>query len=825
MGIQETGQISIMKFSITAIFVAALVGASPSSAEPLSYNRDIRPILSDNCFTCHGPDKKARKGGLRLDVEEVAKAALKSGATPIVVGDHTKSTLYQRITTTDTDDHMPPSESGKTLSPAQIETLTRWLDEGAVYEPHWAYITPRRPELPAVQDRDWLNTPVDNFILSVLEVNEITPSVEADKITLLRRVYLDLTGLPPTPDEVAAFVDDVSDDAYEKVVDHLLASPHFGERWARHWLDAARYADSNGYSIDSPRSIWAYRDYVINAFNQDLPFDQFVIEQMAGDLLPDATLDQKVATGFHRNTMINEEGGVDTEEFRIEAVADRVETVGTVFLGLTMGCSRCHDHKYDPLMQAEYFNLFAYLNNDNETTIPVPNTEEAEKIDAANEKLEEEKDALKAYLTQQDVAALTAWEEGLSLQELRKLDAPQREALLVVADQRNDDQKKLATEAFQKIDKTAQRHIGRIDKYTRTVNSAPTSLILARKSEPRETHLLLQGDYTRPGDVVFPGVPRFIHNPEHEGSTRLDLAQWLVDKENPLLARVTVNRFWQRLFGIGIVETENDFGLQGTLPSNPELIDWLAVEFMDNGWHIKPLLKTIVLSATYKQASVVRDDLQTKDPLNTLLARQNRVRLDAEVIRDATLIAADKLDPTIGGPSVYPPQPEGVTKLGQRNVAWNVSKGGDRYRRGIYTAFLRSTPYYALTVFDAPNAQFTCTRRVRSNTPLQALTLLNDEAFFELAQALTQRMYSDDDRTPEARIEDAFRFCLSRTPTRSEQDILMALFNDQRASFATASTEEVTAVYEGEGDAAIDGAAWTMVARALLNLDEFVTRE
>ena len=805
--------------------LAVLVLCSPVWAEPLGFNRDIRPILSDKCFTCHGPDKKARKGGLRLDVEEDAKAALSGDGYAIVPGDHSSSTVYHRITTSDPDDRMPPSEGGKPLSPEDIATLKQWIDEGAAYEPHWAFITPERPALPEVKQQDWVQSPVDNFVLSTLEQSGIAPSPAADQATLLRRVHLDLVGLPPTPDEMDAFLSDDSPEAYEKAVDRLLASPHFGERWGRHWLDAARYADSNGYSIDSPRNIWGYRDYVINAFNADKSFDQFIIEQMAGDQLPDATQEQIVATGFHRNTMINEEGGIDKEEFRVEAVANRVETVGVILLGLTTSCSRCHDHKYDPLMQAEYFNLFAYLNNDDEVNHPIPNAEQAEEIEEARAALRKEEKALRDYMKAQDEDAMAAWEADLSLQDLRKLEAPQREALLVEMEKRDAAQKKLVTDSFKKIDRDARRHVTRIERHRRTINNAPTTMVLRKRKEDRETVMLVQGDYTRPGDPIGPGVPQFLHKPEYEGSTRLDLARWLVDTENPLLARVTVNRFWQRFFGMGIVETENDFGSQGTLPSHPELLDWLAVEFMDSGWRVKPLLKTIVLSATYRQASASRGDLAEIDPRNALLARQNRVRLDAEIIRDAALVAADKLDTTLGGPSVFPPQPEGVTRLGQVNRKWNVSKDGNRYRRGIYTALWRSTPFYALSVFDAPDAQFSCTRRVRSNTPLQALTLLNDESFVELAQALTARMLAEDGQSPEARIEEAFRFCMSRTPSVEERAILLELYESQLAAFEAAPAEAVTAVYGGEAVEGATGAAWTMVARALLNLDEFVTRE
>lgn len=791
---------------MAAVSVIHASMAQAETAAPISFNRDVRPVLSDKCFTCHGPDAAARKAGLRLDVEEFAKAALRSGDTAIVPGDRERSTLYQRIITTDLDDRMPPSSTGHILTDAEQEVLGRWIDEGAAYEQHWAFVAPARSDPPPVSQAAWPKNAIDHFVLSRLEQDGISPSPEASRATLLRRVHLDLTGLPPTPEEQARFSEDDSPFAYEKVVDKLMASPRFGERWGRHWLDAARYADSNGYSIDSARSIWPYRDYVINAINDDMPFDQFVVEQMAGDLLPNATREQRVATGFHRNTMYNEEGGVDLEEFRVEAVMDRVNTVGTVFLGLTMACARCHDHKYDPVSQKEYFSLYAFLNNDDEPTLPLPTPEQEEAITAAQAEAEVVRKEFDAYLANA-AAEQRKLEDRLTLRKLRDLTELERIALLKPEAERDDAEKKTALEVFKRLDKRAMEYSTKLKQLAAVSEGVNSTLVLAARPEPRKTHLLIQGSYGSNGDVVTPGYLAALHTPAQAGATRLDLAQWLVDALNPLLARVTVNRFWQHLFGKGLVETENDFGLQGALPTHPQLLDWLAVEFVESGWRVKPLLRQIVLSSTYRQSSIPRHDLRDIDPNNMLLARQNRLRLDAEIIRDAALVAANVLDERIGGPSVFPPQPEGVTSLGQTSRPWKASDGADRFRRGMYTAFQRATPYYALTVFDAPSAQEACTRRVRSNTPLQALTMLNDPSFVELAQKLGERFAGMTDVSDTDRIENAFVVCLGREPSPNEAHLLTELYERQKSV-----QPDITA-------------AWTMVARTMLNLDEFVTRD
>jgi hypothetical protein len=614
-------------------------------------------------------------------------------------------------------------------------------------------------------------------------------------------------------------------------VDRLLASPHYGERWGRHWLDQARYDDSNGYSIDSPRSMWPYRDWVINAFNNDMPFDQFTVEQLAGDLLPHPTTDQLIATGFHRNTQINEEGGIDLEQFRVDSVIDRFNTTGSVFLGLTIGCCQCHDHKFDPLLQREYYEMFAFFNSVDEPKLELPTPEETKKraevqakIDAVEERLKE--------LDSVTPEKLTAWEGALSLEGKAHLPEKVRTVIAIAPNGRDAKQQQLVLDAYRNADQTkhvaaalaagplaAPVHLRMLDarrdlekqiaELKRNLPVIPTTLIVSERTTPRETHVHIMGDFLRKGALVTPGVPGVMPPlPAKDKYSRLDLARWIVDPKNPLTARVTVNRIWQEHFGLGLVETDNDFGTQGSAPSHPELLDWLASEFMARGWRMKAMHKLIVCSATYRQSSKARPDLATLDPRNRWLARQNRLRLDAEIVRDTALTASGLLTPTVGGPSVYPPQPPGVYAFTQVPRDWKASEGPDRYRRGMYTFIWRSAPHPALTVFDAPDGGLTCTRRNRSDTPLQALTLLNDQAFFECAQALAGRMMKEGGTGDEYRLDYGFRLCTSRLPNRHERDVLQRLLAKERENSADAETT-----------------AWTAVGRVLLNLDETITRE
>jgi hypothetical protein len=751
----------------------------------VSFNREIRPILSEQCFSCHGFDAKHRKADLRLDTREGALAD-NDGVRAIIPGDPAKSELWKRLLSSDPEEVMPPPEAHKPkLTAKQKETLRRWIEEGAPYEPHWAFTAPQRPAL-----KEKGPAAIDALIDQGLKEAGLTASAEASPEKLLRRLSLDLTGLPPTPAELDAFLQARAKDpqaAYVAAIDRLLASPAYGERWGRWWLDQARYADSNGYSIDAPRSIWKYRDWVVSSLNADLPFDRFTVEQLAGDLLTDAGESQRIATGFHRNTPLNQEGGIDVEQFRIDSVIDRVGTTGTVWLGLTVGCAQCHDHKFDPITQKEFYRMFAFFNTQEEPTMKVsdPSRDEARLAAAAREA----ERALGAFLELR-APDLRQWEAVLTKTTTAKLSGQVKAALRKPAAKRSVTDRALlfgagpgATDKeFKALQKKAKDAADLRD-------GGPTTLVLKELAKPRKTHLLTAGDFTRPAEEVAPGVLATLHafQPDQGSVDRLDLAHWIVAKDNPLTARVIANRVWQAYFGRGLVETENDFGSQGTSPSHPELLDWLAVEFVEGGWSLKALHRTIVLTRAYRRDSANRADLIEQDPDNRLLARQTRLRLDAELVRDSALVASGLLSRKVGGPPVYPPIPDGVMSLGQVKRVWNTSKGEDRTRRGLYTFTYRVTPPPAFAVFDAPDGLSTCTRRNRSNTPLQALTLLNDPAFFEAAQALAKVIEKEG-------LATAFRRCTSRAPEAAELAVLAKL-------------DPLSA------------------ARALLNLDETITRD
>lgn len=809
-----------------------LIMAAPALAdEPVDYLREIKPILRQHCVVCHGA--KVTKAKLRLDT---AAGALKGGSSgpSVIPGKASESFLIDAVKGINGIERMPLKASA--LSPRQIELLTAWINQGAKAPAnekpdinpteHWAFKAPKRPVLPALKNQAWPHNPIDHFILAQLEAANIAPSPEADKVTLLRRVHLDLIGLPPTVAEVDAFLADKRPDAYERVVDRLLASPHFGERWGRHWLDQARYADTHGYTIDAPREIWKYRDWVIEMLNRDLPFDQFVVHQMAGDMLPGATLEQKIATGFHRNTQINQEGGIDVEQFRNEAVADRVNTTGTVFLGLTLGCARCHDHKYDPLTTKEYYQLFAFLNNQAEPSLNLTSADVSalrEKIRAKINKLEEDLDP-----------EIRAWSSKQPADVKAKLPKDFDEILNLRPDQRTDKQRQTLANYFKKNVPMFKARFVELEKLVKEEPKFPTTMVLQELPKPRPTFVQIGGDFTRKGETVGTGVPAILHPlGKTSNANRLDLARWLVAPENPLLGRVAVNRLWQQYFGRGLVETDNDFGTQGTPPSHPELLDWLAVEFQARGWSVKAMHRLIVTSATYRQSSKARPDLRDIDPDNKLLARQTRLRLDAEIVRDNALAASGLLGLQFGGPSVFPPQPEGIYQFTQVKRAWTTSKGQDRYRRGVYTFLQRSAPYPALTVFDAPDGNASCTRRIRSNTPLQALTLLNDMAFLELARGLAARIVREAPADDAGKIAWAFRACLGRAPTALEQQRLEQFARQQLAHYRQSPDQARALLLAGAAkDAAVPAdadlptwAAWTSVSRVLLNLDEFITRE
>ncbi len=1067
---------SLFLVAITYSVVSLLPGAAAQSQ--IDFKRDIQPIFAQHCFQCHGA--KEAMGQLRLDVKSLAMKGGISGQI-ITPGSSKTSRLMQRILGEGDEVRMPMGSDP--LKPEQIELIRQWIDQGAKWPDeeresggagerenelpkHWAYIKPVRPQLPQVKNQNWIRNPIDNFILARLEKEGLRPSPEADKATLLRRLYLDITGLPPSVKEVDQFLADRSPGAYEKVVDRLLASPQYGERWARPWLDTARYADSNGYEKDNLRVMWKYRDWVINALNQDLPFDQFTIEQIAGDMLPAATLDQRIATGFHRNTMVNQEGGIDPEENRFETLVDRVNTTATVWLGSTIACAQCHNHKYDPFSQKEYYRLMAYFDNaeyqvvtsipgdvhsryiyEPQVSLPTPAQKarrklidselkqietklkrqtreldieqakwEREQVDEQNrwnvldpQQLESTGGATMKKLAdlsilvsgakpENDVYVITARTELKKITGLRieaipdeslpkggpgrdpygnflltgiEVDAaalndstPQairfRDAYVDDSAYRVDvkqflgsevsntakdrppgwhinatkDQERLPRQGLfvpvkpfgfeggtvltiklKHLGGTLNQGIGRfrlsvttteepkrivsIPALLRPILSIPVAARTKKQIEDLSTQfrantpllkrdrdrveqvkkeikamgivtaLVMQerqlsgrpstffrerGSFLNQGEKVSAATPAVLQwAPENAPVNRLGLARWLVDENNPLTARATVNRFWEQVFGRGIVETSEDFGTQGERPAHPELLDWLAVEFMrpawkegesgragergsgkvvnpqSKGWSMKKIKRLIVTSSTYRQSSSINQALLEKDPSNRLLARGPRFRMEAEMVRDVTLSTSGLLSRKLGGPSVFPLQPEGIWKSPYSDEKWIVSKGEDRYRRSLYTFVRRSAPHPAMMTFDATSREYCTVRRVRTNTPLQALTMLNDEAAMEAACALAKRMVVEGGESIDARLTYGLRSCVARVPKEKELERLAALFQQQLSYFRDHETEArkiIKVQFESPVKvSAAEQAAWTIVANVLLNLDETLTKE
>jgi hypothetical protein len=808
---------------------------------------------------CHGASLQTN--GLRLDQKEAALKGGYSGAS-IVPGDSAASKLIERLTSEKEGFRMPPV--GPALSAGQIAVLKAWIDAGAEWpegaaaptpseqtrQAHWSFQPVRRPALPEVRNSSWVRNPVDRFVLAKLEAEGVVPSREAGKITLLRRVYWDLIGLPPTPEEVDAFVADTRPNAYEELVERLLASPHYGERQAIPWLDAARYADSDGYERDPQRPYaWRWRDWVIDALNDDVPFDRFTVEQIAGDLLPNAAVEQRVATGFLRNGIKNREAGVKNEEKRFEETIDRISTIGTVWLGLTVGCAQCHDHKFDPLSQKEFYQLYAVFNNTVERDVEAPSPGQVgsylraypayraqrEKILADNG-IPELQAAWQRQIRQamDEPGIHTDWDFHTT--EWRaahdrpdwKMRARADELTQIERDELTDwflsrsgpDVDK--DEALKEKIKKVREQLAELRKELPEVAQAYTMI----ERQAREaTHIALRGDWRAPGVEVEGATPAVL-NEFHPGGKplRLAFAEWLVSKDNPLTPRVNVNRMWQELFGRGIVRTANDFGTQGERPSHPELLDWLASEFVASGWSRKHMVRLMVTSATYRQASDARPELAERDPDNKWLSRQNRLRLPAELIRDNALAVSGLLYPEVGGKSVRPPQPEGVGELMYSKKPWEEDRGPERYRRGLYILFQRTSPYPMLVNFDAPTTLVTAVRRERSNTPLQALNLLNDPVFLEAAQALAVRTLGEASGFGE-RLERMFRLSLSRAPKAAEKDRLTTFFDQQREVLRNDAEAAKIAPFVPSGEELIDVAAWTGLARGVLNLDEFVTRE
>jgi len=1017
----------------------ALCSVPARAADPVSFNRDIRPIFADTCFRCHGPDEAARKGKLRFDIRDKALEN-RGGYFAIAPGNAEESEAALRIYSTDPKELMPPPDSGKVLTDGQKATIKRWIDEGAVYEKHWAFVSPQRPPVPAVSRPEWLRNPIDAFVLAKLDAERLPPAAEADPATLLRRLHLDITGLPPTIEEIDRFRDADPKTGYDDTVTRLLASPHFGERWARSWLDAAQFADSDGFEKDKPRQVWAWRDYVINALNSNLPYDQFVREQVAGDLLPGATQNQIVATGFLRNSMLNEEGGIVPEQFRMEAIFNRMDVIGRAILGLTVQCAQCHTHKYDPLTHTDYYRMLAYINTSDEACMTVYTPEEQAKRDeviaslaAIDSSAKKDHRRWRADLKKWEAAArkgpnpewrsvpldfddtssggqkflprggdsyiaqgyaptrfqpkmagpsplneITAlrldllndpnlprngpgrsiygscalsefefrvappdgsfenfdkWERVEIASAIADVNPPKRElgpeypdkdakklrytgpiemaidgsgdtawTIDVGAERTNQPRYAIFTLAKPLVlapgtrigFRLAQNHggwnsddnqtnnLGRfrlsvtgakslpsiavpayihptlakpantrgdtesdeLFRYWRSItpifdeanqraeavwSESPrgaTQLVYREMPLPRATHRLLRGDFLQPAEEVTPGVPEFLHAIDEEApKNRLGLAEWLTDQESPTTARAYVNRIWQGYFGEGIVDTPSDFGVQGAAPSHPELLDWLAVEFVESGWNIKHIHRLILESATYRQSARVSPELLERDPRNRLLARGARFRVEGEIVRDIALATSGLLNPKVGGPSVYPPAPDFLFQppASYGPKTWATSDGDERYRRALYTFRFRSVPYPALQVFDTPPGDAPCVMRARSNTPLQALTLLNEPIFAECAKALARETLTHGGVSDDERIAYAFRRCTARTPDAADAETLRRFLDKQRARIA--AQELKPAEITGSEDASPELAAWTLTARVMLNLDETITRQ
>lgn len=827
-----------------AFLVPSVSAQNPGEFSPEAvtfFESQVWPILQGKCIACHS--EKDRMSGLSLENRKAILSGGNRGLTA-VPGHPEQSRLVEAVSY-QADLKMPP---GERLTDSEIAAISRWIALGMPWrttassettrgtnKDHWAFKPVKRYPEPEIRNLKWAHNPIDRFILAKLEHEGISPSPEADKLTLIRRLTLDLIGLLPTPVEIDNFISDTRPDAYERLVERLLASPHFGERWGRHWLDIARYADSNGYNIDGAREIWMYRDWVINALNRDLPFDQFVIQQIGGDLLPGASQDQIIATGFHRNTLLNLEGGIDFEQYRVEAVVDRVETTGAAFLGLTLGCARCHDHKYDPISQREFYQFYAFFNNvdelsgalgeegrkrAHEPTLEFGTPEQLAKREAIRLQIS----LLERELTEYEIR----WEKDLDPQMRSKLEPDVREVLAVAREERNEFQRGGLKIALRKLDPGYQARDEGIAALRKLDPKIPSTMVMRELPTPRKAYIHLGGDFLRHGVEVDSDVPAVLPAlSAGKSPNRLDLARWLVDPRNPLTSRVTVNRMWQKYFGSGLVETESDFGTQGSPPSHPELLDWLASEFMARGWSLKSMHRLMVTSATYRQASRGRGDLTARDPNNRFLARQQRLRLDAEIVRDAALSASGLLTSKIGGPSVFPPQPEGASKLGQIQRDWVADSGPDRYRRGMYTFFWRASPHPGLMVFDASDSTRTCTQRMRSNTPLQALTVLNDKAFTEFARGLAVRILNQGPAGHTELLRYGFRLCLARSPSTAEQARLETFLSTQLEDFRANPREAlmIASKEQAEDFGAPEVAAWTATARVLLNLDEFITRE
>ncbi len=807
----------------------------------VDFTRDIRPILSEKCFYCHGPDASKRQAGLRLDSSEGAYAAYDNGRA-VVPGKPDKSEVVTRILSQNPADQMPPPKSNRTLSSAEIELLRQWIADGAKYAGHWAFEPLRQAEPPAAKSGAWARNPIDRFVLARLEKEGLSPSPETPRETLLRRVTLDLTGLPPTPAEVDAFIADAGADSYGKAVDRLLASPAFGERMAWDWLDAARYADSNGYQGDNERTMWPWRDWVVRAFNSNLPFDQFTVWQLAGDQLPNATVEQKMATGFCRNHMINGEGGRIAEENRIEYVFDQIETLGTVWLGMTFNCCRCHDHKYDQLTRRDYYGLFAFFNQtqvdggggDPQTkpNLELPNDEQKTQLAKLDDEVQtgaEDLDYQEDSFFPRDFGKSAADSPAAAKLPDKVKNALKKSA---VSRNRNDlaEIEKEVAKPNPEHAKLLKAQIAVVDKRDAVSKAIPRVMIMEDMAKPRKTFMLEKGLYDKPRDEVTASVPAVLPAlPKGAAINRLSLARWVVAPENPLPARVTVNRFWQQFFGIGLVKTPEDFGTQSEFPPHRDLLNWLAAEFVRSGWDVKALCRQIVTSAAYRQSSKVSPALRERDPENRLMARGPRFRMPAWMIRDQALAASGLLVAKIGGPAVKPYQPPGVWEEATfGNKRYSQDKDDALHRRSLYTFWRRIIG--PTEFFDSATRQTCTVKQLRTNSPMHALTTLNDVTFVEASRVLAERILTSASSAPDARIEFAVRCVMVRKPSPEEKTVLLGSLERLRKEFAADPVSAKKYLQNGEFKRndkldPVEHAAYAAVCLLILNLDEALTKE
>ena len=840
-----------MKTFLSPITLAMVVNfwatCSHSFAEEVKFNRDIRPILSENCFFCHGQDPEHRGGDLRLDIREEAIASRKDSPPAIVPGDADASELIKRLITTDPDLIMPPADAHLVnLKKEQIQTLKKWITAGAKYEQHWSFVPPIKatlPQSPSTQN------PVDSFIRARLQSEGLTPSKQAPAEILVRRLYLDLTGLPPSVEDINRYLSDTAPDRWQNLIQQLMDSPHFAERLAMPWLDAARYADTHGFSIDDHRDMWAWRDWVIHSFQKNQPYDQFLTEQIAGDLIPNATPDQIAATGFLRNNMSTHEGGTIAEEYRVNQNLDKVDAVATAILGLTMKCAQCHDHKYDPISQKEYFSFYAFFNASSEPgkaatnantpplmayTSPLANGG----IDGLKSRVAE-LELFKRYPPAHLVKARELWE----VEQKKTATGPLAKSLTAKQETRSAADWKTINDAFTGSAtplaaemKVFLKTLGvEIKVINRDIKRGQTTvMVMDHKPKLRKTHILIRGAYDQLGEEVSTGVPAVLPAiGGSESSTRLDLARWITDPKNPLTARVAVNRTWQMLFGRGIVETAGDFGNQGSWPSHPELLDWLAVDFVENDWDIRHVLKTILNSETYRQSAVSSAERQEKDPRNLFFARSPRPRIPAEIIRDQALAHSGLLNRSVGGPSVHPPQPElwsevshyGYTSPFTSQIFLHGQED-TAYRRSIYTFWKRTSPPPSMVLFDAPSRETCSVVRGSTNTPLQALVLMNEPQFVKAGLALGHRILHQGGSSHSSRINYGFRLTTGRNPSTQEAKLLekSVLENIQRYTSDLRAAQQLIQSTVKATKQTPELAAYAILGSTLLNLDESITR-